>query len=110
MTVTHEACVIEATHLGLRDIGPWLDDVFARAGWTESPSRATTELAVHELAANVVDHARPADGVVSLSAHGEPDTLTITTVEVGLMQVTASLRDRRSGREVGRVNALRASR
>jgi len=74
---------LTATHLGLRDIGSWLVQVFDHFGWRDSASVGSLELAVHELAANVVDHAAPPDGMIRLEAcehHGE---LIIRLVDTG---------------------------
>lgn len=80
-----EALTLEltATYLGLRDIGPWLARVFDELGWTDSPSLAPIELAVHELATNIVDHAAPADQRILLEASEEGGALTVKLVDSG---------------------------
>jgi len=67
---------ISADHESLRQIGPWLRDLFES---NEPPTRlAAIELAVHELANNSVDHAKSDDRLVRLSAEIDLEDLTLT--------------------------------
>lgn len=74
---------LDATYLGLRDIADWLDRVFAAAGWADTSSRGSIELAIHEIAANVVDHSAPADGVIQLRALCEDQALSVSLTDSG---------------------------
>ncbi len=74
---------LEASHLSLRDIGPWLATVFDASGIGESSSRVSIELAIHELAANSVDHAQPADGRLRLCAAVTGDQLVVGLTDRG---------------------------
>ncbi len=75
--------ILEASHLGLRDLGQWLDQVFEAVGWSSSASRGAIELAIHEVAANVVDHARPSDGRIMLSATTDKTELFVRLSDCG---------------------------
>lgn len=74
---------LDATYLGLREIGPWLGRVFVDFGWADSPSLGAVELAVHELATNVVDHADPPDGLIRVEAQRRQDDLAIRLTDAG---------------------------
>ncbi len=81
--------VIAATHLGLRDIGPWLRALLSSL----EPSQrdqvlGAIELAVHELANNAVDHAEPASGEISLIGGVEGDELVVILRDDGQPFVT----------------------
>lgn len=77
---------ISADYESLRQIGPWLQDLFEGS---ELPTRFTSiELAVHELANNSVDHSKSDDRLVRLSAvidHKDlAPTLTVTVADRGI--------------------------
>lgn len=75
---------IAADHESLREIGPWLRELFET---NEPPSQlAAIELAVHELANNSVDHAKSQDRLVRLAAdvNLEDQTLTVTMTDRGI--------------------------
>ncbi len=74
---------LEATHLGLRDIAGWLDQLFESSGWSGSASRGAIELAIHEIAANVVDHAAPPDGKIRIDATPGECALHIEVADKG---------------------------
>ncbi len=77
MTSATNTIELLADHQSLRQLGGWLSAV---AG---EPVPNTVELGVHEVACNVVDHARPPDGVMTLSASRQGDQLHVTLVDGG---------------------------
>ncbi len=66
-----------ADHESLRQIGQWLETV---AG---EPVPTTVELAVHEVACNVVDHAKPPSGVFGLSGERRGSKLHVAITDDG---------------------------
>ncbi len=75
---------MDATFLGLRDIGPWLDEFYAlQPSPLDESKTGAIELAVHELAANAVDHACPADGIVTLEAMVTGSELVVRMTDIG---------------------------
>lgn len=73
----HSTLTLDADFLSLRKIGPWLHTVLP--GTDEGPNAAhgSIELAIHELAANSIDHANPEDGKLHLSAHIDGGELAV---------------------------------
>lgn len=63
---------LDANYLSLRKIGPWLAGVVGHGA-----DLGAIELAVHELAANCIDHAQPSDGKISLEGAKAADVLVI---------------------------------
>lgn len=58
MTMTQAVLTLEATYEDMRRIGPWLADQVGAIGADAFAERVgELELAVHELAMNIVDHA-----------------------------------------------------
>ena len=62
---------LDADYESLRAIGPWLADVGLTA------DLGVVELAVHEVGANCIDHARPVDGKIDLEGVLDGDVLVI---------------------------------
>ncbi len=77
MTGVTNPLKLPADYESLRQLGTWLSAV---AG---EPVPNTIELGVHEVACNVIDHARPPDGVMTLSASRHGDRLHVTLVDGG---------------------------
>ena len=74
---------LPSTHLALRSIGPWIDELLAPLEQgTASAVRGKIELAVHELANNSVDHAKSKS--LELRGHVERDELVVSMVDFGL--------------------------
>lgn len=95
MTTTATSTLrIEATFLGLRDIGPWLTELYATSETPPDDAKVgAIELAVHELAANAVDHACPADGAIALDASMDERELIVRMTDIGSPFTGADLPD-----------------
>lgn len=79
---------LDTSYAAMREIGDWLDQVVASTpGRRFADKRGEIELAVHELAVNIVDHAftietRP-NGSLELSAEIVGDTLLVRSFDSG---------------------------
>lgn len=69
---------LEATHLALREIGPWLASIVH-----DDADLGGIELAVHELATNSVDHASSSDGHLTLTAELHDRELRVELTDAG---------------------------
>ena len=77
--------VVSSTHEGLRAIGPWLNTVLEALDDTVKLALQTrAELAVHELATNVVDHSHSPDDSFVMVAHLTDTSLQVTLTDNGL--------------------------
>ena len=74
---------LDANHLALREIGPWLRTLLADGQRSDSPQVGVIELAIHELATNSVDHAASVDGRLTLSASIVGEQLHIRLLDKG---------------------------
>ena len=75
---------LNADHLSLRQIGPWLASLLDDLEPVDSGAALTpVELAVHELATNSVDHAESVDGELVLSGYREGSNLFIELTDRG---------------------------
>lgn len=74
---------LDADHLAVRAIGPWLEAVLERNDRGETASFGAIELAVHELATNSVDHAASPDGRLRLEASCLGDDLVVSVIDHG---------------------------
>ena len=76
--------VVPMTHEALRAIGPWLDNVLTGLDDTLKLALQTrAELAVHELATNVVDHSHSPDDSFVMMAHLTGTSLQVTLTDAG---------------------------
>lgn len=79
---------LETSYAAMREIGEWLDSILATPlGQRFADRRGEIELAVHELAVNIVDHAftvetRPA-GSFELSAEIIDDQMFVRSFDAG---------------------------
>lgn len=71
---------LDANYLELRQIGPWIAELLnARS----DDLLGSIELAVHELAANSVDHAASPDGQLTLRGRIDGTILTVEMIDAG---------------------------
>jgi len=80
---------LDASYASVRDIGRWLDQIIVTpVGAAFASRRGEIELAVHELAVNIVDHAftteTRANATLELAAEIIDDTLFVRTFDSGL--------------------------
>ncbi len=68
---------LAANHAELRQLAQWLSEVIG------SPTPVTVELGVHEVACNVIDHARPADNRLVIEAAQTGSELRVTLSDRG---------------------------
>lgn len=89
-----ETLVLNADHLSLRAIGPWLADLATRFGFTETDiDLGAVELAVHEIAMNIVDHSLAlTGGTYTLTSVRDADSLVIRTCDRGKQFTPAAYR------------------
>ncbi len=84
MTPAAESALeLEATHLALRDIGPWLRDLLEEAGHGSHDKLGAIELAVHELGTNSVDHAGSPDGRLRIEGEANAQLLEVRLIDRG---------------------------
>lgn len=89
-SATVKPLVLEANYAAVREIGRWLDHIIASEGGHRFANRrGEIELAVHELAVNIIDHAftnetRP-NGSLELSADIIDDTLLVRSFDTGVV-------------------------
>lgn len=86
--ITDHALRLQPTPVGLRAIGPWLADAMAALAPEQVQARfGAIELAVHELAANSIEHAlagvAECDRRLAVQADVEPDRVVVTVIDRG---------------------------
>lgn len=93
-TGERHATEIEATHLAVREVDPWLDVVLSDFPETSRPElKVRLNLAVHEICVNVVDHAyRGQGGRMELISERRYASLIITITDRGSPYDAASAR------------------
>jgi serine/threonine-protein kinase RsbW len=74
---------LEANHLALRGLGPWLAEVFAGTT-SDAAALSRLELGLHELCTNVVDHSyRGGPGRIRIAAWLRPGEARFELLDVG---------------------------
>ncbi len=72
--------VLDTEHEALRRLRPWLNEML---GDLDDPTVGRIELAVHELAANIVDHANPPDRRMEIHLERRLAVVTLTLSDQG---------------------------